>query len=76
MGVRGDPTTGWAYIVANDASVGGNIGGIFVLTEPGAGLHLWKVLGPGNPTASLEVFIRGGYLWVQRYGPLATFTEV
>lgn len=71
-----DPTTGWAYIVANDASVGGNIGGIFVLTEPGAGLHLWKVLGPGNPTASLEVFIRGGYLWVQRYGPLATFTEV
>lgn len=68
-----DPTSGWLYLVANDASNFGNVAGIFVLTGLDEPMTLLRTL----PLANIghhEVFIGGGYLWIDRYGPMPLLT--
>lgn len=70
-----DPASGWLYVAANDASNSGNVSGLFVLTGPD---EPWRLLYT-MPLATIgnhEMFIAGGYLWVDRYGPWPVLTAV
>lgn len=67
-----DPSTGWFYVVANDGSNAGNVAGIFVLTGLDKPFTLLWTLPLAN-IGNHETFIAGGYLFVDRYGPLPLF---
>jgi len=70
-----DPATGWLYVCANDTSNAGNVGGIFVLTGPD---RPWTLLYPLHNVAlaNHELIIAGGYLWIDRFGPMPLLTAL
>lgn len=68
-----DPATGWLYVVANDSSVAGTTAGIFVMPGRDQPFTLLYPLYSAN-LGHFECYIAGGYLWVERYGPMPLLT--
>lgn len=68
-----DETTGAIYVCPNDTSNRGNTAGIFMLPEPGADWALLHTLPLATGTAAIgshEMFLTGGKLFIDRYGPI------
>lgn len=72
-----DPATGYFYVIANDASVSGTCGGLFVITRVGDQPRLlYPIFQASTSLGHFEAFIAGGYLWFGRYGPWPLLSKV